>query len=127
MRATMRVRKDTEAESAKVVESWGSLTWLANLAMLGATGQTLGRVTIRKGEHNPRHRHNRTEEVLYLLRGRLRHTVADESVILEAGDTLLIPAGVFHNAFSIGEEDADMIVAYPTAQRDFELEKAPGA
>jgi quercetin dioxygenase-like cupin family protein len=57
--------------------------------------------------------------VLYLLRGRLRHTVGDQVVILEAGDTLTVPPYVAHSATSIGEEDADMIVAYSSGERDF--------
>ena len=122
MTKTIQVRQATQARAVQVAEDWGTLNWLASEALMGTKGQTLGRVTIRKGKHNPRHRHNRSEEVLYLLSGRLRHTVGDGSVILEPGDTLLIPAGVFHNAFSIGDEDAEMIVAYPTAQRDFEPE-----
>ena len=117
--------KAGQAAAAQVVEDWGCLTWLASAALLGTSAQTLGRVVIRKGAHNPRHRHNRSEEVLYLLSGRLRHTVGDASVIVEPGDTLRIPAGVFHNAFSIGQVDADMIVAYPTSERDFEPEPAP--
>jgi len=116
------IRKNQQAESAKIVEPWGSLNWLANASLTGTQCLTLGRVVILKGKSNPRHRHNRCEEVLYLLAGKLRHTVGEQSVILEPGDTLRIPAGVFHNAQSIGTTDADMIVAYPTAQRDFEPE-----
>jgi quercetin dioxygenase-like cupin family protein len=103
-------------------DGWGTLTWLANRQLTDCQGTTLGRVVIRAGQSNPRHRHNRCEEVLYLMRGRLRHTVGDDAVVLEAGDTLLVPAGVFHNAVNIGDEDADMIVAYSSADRDFELE-----
>lgn len=125
MSSPIKVRTGKQADSAKIPESWGHLNWLANASLLGATGVTLGRVLICKGQSNPRHRHNRCEEVLYLLTGRLRHTVGDDSVILEAGDSLLIPAGIFHNAFSIGDVDADMIVAYSTAHRDFEPEAPP--
>jgi quercetin dioxygenase-like cupin family protein len=57
-----------------------------------------------------------------VLSGRLRHTVGDGAVTLEAGDTLGIPPGEFHNAVNIGQEDADVIVAYSTGERDFELE-----
>jgi hypothetical protein len=35
----------------------------------------------------------------------------------------VIPAGVFHNALSIGDSDADMIVAYSSGTREFEVEK----
>lgn len=102
---------------------WGTLTWLANRELTGNDGVTLGRTVIRPGERNPRHRHNTCEEVVYLLRGQLRHSVGEESVVLEAGDTLSIPGGVFHNAVNIGHEDADVIVVYSTGQRDFELEE----
>lgn len=113
------VRKNAEAVGARVGESWGSLTWLSNKGLTGAKGTTVGRVVIKKGCHNPRHCHPNAEEVLYLMKGKLEHSVGSEKVILEAGDTLLIEAGVFHNAVSIGTEDADMIVAYSTAERSF--------
>ncbi len=100
-------------------EDWGSLTWLAGASVSKDDPLTLGRVVIRRGCSNPRHAHSNCREALYLLAGRLRHTVGDESVILEPGDTLIVPPGVFHNAESIGEEDADMIVAYDSGQRDF--------
>lgn len=109
-------------EAARVETSWGSLRWLANREVGNVAGLTLGRVVIRRGQSNPRHAHQTCEEVLYLLAGRLEHTVGDQSVTLGPGDTLAIPASAFHNARSIGDEDADMIVAYSTGERDFVLE-----
>jgi len=100
-------------------ESWGNLSWLAGSTIGNAEGLTLGRVVIRAGQCNPRHAHRNCEEALYLLQGQLRHTVDDADVILNPGDTLVVPAGIFHNAYSIGEQDADMIVAYSSADRDF--------
>ncbi len=41
---------------------------------------------------------------------------------VEPGDTLVVPAGVPHNACCISTTDADMIVAYSSADRDFHLE-----
>lgn len=101
---------------------WGSLEWLASRGIGNAQGLTLGRVIIKKGQSNPRHGHNACEEVLYLLAGRLEHTIGDETVVVEAGETIAIPPGVFHNAVSVGDVDADMIVAYSAGDRDFELE-----
>ena len=40
-------------------------------------------------------------------------------MLLKEGDTLRIDAGVAHNAMSIGDVDADMIVVYPTPDRQF--------
>lgn len=114
----------TSAESAteRQESHWGALQWLASAEIGNADGLTLGRVTIRAGASNPRHCHESCEEILYLLRGRLVHTLGDGSFTLEAGDTISIPAGVYHNAASVGAEDAEMIVAYSSATRDFVLE-----
>lgn len=116
------IYRAAEAEAARKNEAWGSLTWLASQPIGNADGLTLGFVVIKAGEGNPRHAHLTCEEALYLLRGRLEHTLGEETIPLEAGDTLTIPAGVFHNAVSTGDEDAEMIVAYSSGTRDFVLE-----
>jgi len=116
------VHKADEAEAARVEADWGHLSWLAGGAVGNARGLTLGRVTIKAGAGNPAHSHGNCEEALYLLRGRLEHFVGAESVILEPGDTLVVAANVPHYANSIGDEDADMIVAYSSADRDFKKE-----
>jgi len=120
---TVPVVRAREAEAKRIDEDWGSLTWVAGKKLGNAERLTLGRVVIRKGAQNPRHCHPNCAEVLYLLGGKLRHTVGDEAVILEPGDALAIPAGVFHHAASIGEEDAEMIVAYDSGERQFALER----
>jgi quercetin dioxygenase-like cupin family protein/GNAT superfamily N-acetyltransferase len=112
----------SQADSSRIDEAWGSLTWLASQAIGNAEGVTVGRVIIRAGQANPPHSHTTCEEVLYLLRGRLRHRLDDEWVVLEAGDTLVVPAHTPHYAVSIGGEDADMIVAYSSGARDFRPE-----
>lgn len=116
------VRRAAEAAQARIVEGWGSLNWLASAAIGNAEGVTVGRVTIEPGQANPRHSHSTCEEVLYLLSGRLEHWIGDASVILEPGDTLTVPANVAHYAANVGDEDADMIVAYSSGERDFHLE-----
>jgi len=116
------IYRASEADAARKAEDWGSLTWLASQQIGNADSLTLGYVVIKQGQSNPRHAHFRCEEALYLMRGRLEHTIGSRTVILEARDTLTIPAGVFHNAVNIGAEDAEMIVAYSSGIRDFVLE-----
>jgi quercetin dioxygenase-like cupin family protein len=111
--------KAEDAAARRIAEDWGSLTWLAGGKLGNAEGVTLGRVVIHRGRSNPRHGHMNCEEVLYLLAGELEHTVGAETVRMKAGDTLTVPAGVFHNATSVGDVDADMIVAYSSSNRDF--------
>ena len=105
-----------------ITEDWGTLSWLASRQIGNAEGLTLGRVTIKAGHSNPRHRHPKSEEVLYLLKGRLSHTLGDETVTMSAGDVITVAPGVFHNAACIGTEDAEMIVVYSQGTRGFELE-----
>jgi quercetin dioxygenase-like cupin family protein len=116
------VRSAAESASTHIREPWGSLRWLASAAIGNAEDVTLGHVIIRAGQANPRHSHTTCQEVLYLLRGRLRHTVGDATVTLEAGDTLTVAANVPHHAVNVGDEDAEMIVAYSSGRRDFVLE-----
>jgi len=116
------VRSAAEADAARVDADWGSLTWLASEAIGNADGMTVGRVIIRKGQSNPRHFHGNCQEVLYLLAGRLEHTMGERKTILEPGDTLVVAADCPHNAVSIGEVDADMIVIYDSGERDFRKE-----
>jgi quercetin dioxygenase-like cupin family protein len=119
---TYAVRTASEANQKRIDEEWGSLNWLASLPIGNAEGVTVGRVIIKPGQSNPRHSHTTCEEVLYLLAGRLEHFIGDESVILEAGDTLVVAPYVAHYAINVGDEDADMIVAYSSGERDFRPE-----
>lgn len=113
------------AASNRTTVGWGTLSWLASRHIGNAEGLTLGRVTIKAGKSNPRHRHPKSEEVLYLLKGRLNHTLGDKTITMSAGDVITIPPGIFHNAACIGAEDAEMIVVYSQGTRRFELEKSP--
>ena len=112
-----------DAEGKKINENWGSLTWLGNPQIGNLKDMTVGRVVIKKGHSNPRHAHGNCEELLYLLKGKLEHTMGSEKIILNPGDTLTIAPGVFHNALSVGEEDTDMMVCYSSGTRDFQPEK----
>jgi quercetin dioxygenase-like cupin family protein len=119
MQTQLRTKRETDATAQ--IENWGTLTWLASRPLTGSA-LTFGRVVIRPGRSNPRHAHDNCEEVLYLLSGRLRHSFGDKTVEMEAGDTLVVPAGVLHNAVNTGDTDADMIVAYSSGDRGFRPE-----
>ncbi|MFP4056456.1 MAG: cupin domain-containing protein [Candidatus Brocadiia bacterium] len=116
------VRKARQAAAERIEEEWGSLTWLANRAIGNAEGLTLGRVVIQPGMSNPRHSHPNCQEALYLLRGTLEHSVGDDTVVLEAGDTLVVGPGVPHDARNVREGPAEMIVAYSSGVREFRKE-----
>jgi len=114
-------RTKDESDVLSSVQDWGTLTWMANADLTGSD-ITLGRVVIHPGQSNPRHCHDNCEEILYLLGGQLTHSFADETIEMVAGDTLVVPPGVMHNAVNTGDTDADMIVAYSEGKRDFRQE-----
>ncbi len=83
---------------------------------------TFGRVTIRAGQANPRHRHPNCDEILHLLAGRVEHSLGLERCIMEAGDTISIPGGAWHNARALGDEDAEMVICFSSPDRQTEAE-----
>ena len=109
-----------EADQKRVDQDWGSLTWFASKELTQSDDITVGRVVIKKGKSNPKHIHGNCSEVIHLQKGRLKHFVGKEFVLMEAGDTLVVPTGVDHYALNVSEEDAVMIVAYPAGQRHFQ-------
>lgn len=116
------IRTLADIDAKRIDAPWGSLRWIAGRDIGNAEGVIVGRVVIKAGRTNPKHSHPNCEEVLYLLHGRLEHTVGEEKVITEAGDVIVVPPGVPHVARNIGDEDADMIVAYSAGVREFRLE-----
>jgi len=124
MSGDFRVLRGVAAAGAGTPHDWGVLSLFADAETMGLTGMgsegmTLGRVSIKTGASNPLHAHPNCTEVLILLEGRIEHVVGNESLTLEAGDVLAVPAGVAHRAQSIGEVDADMIVAYTSGRRGY--------
>ncbi|MGE5558927.1 MAG: cupin domain-containing protein [Bacillota bacterium] len=81
-----------QIKTNQVNDSWGSLQWLAGKGIGDSEDTAAGRVIIKKGACNPRHAHPNCDEILYLLQGRLEHTVGDEKVTVAPGDVPLTQA-----------------------------------
>ena len=101
---------------------WGRIVWHASRQLGNSTTMTFGLVTIKHGQANPRHRHPNCDEILHVVAGRIEHTLADERFVLNAGDTISIPAGVWHSAKSLGKEDAHLTICFSSADRETEGE-----
>ncbi|MFB6173259.1 MAG: cupin domain-containing protein [Halobacteriales archaeon] len=97
---------------------WGEIVWLDEAALTGTDALTVGEVTIHAGAANGEHYHPDCDEALYLLAGRLRHTLGDEVTTLAPGDLLHVPQGERHRAESIGDTDARAVIAYDTGHRE---------
>jgi len=112
-----------KAGDGEVVDlPWGRIVWLVSRGLGNSTTMTFGRVTITAGQANPRHRHPNCDEILHLLSGQLEHSFGDERILMEAGDSISIPMGVWHNAVALGDTDAEMAICFSSADRETEGE-----
>ena len=98
-----------QAQDYSSEEGWGRVDQLAGVEVGNAIGVSLGHVLIKPGQADPLHAHDNCEEVVYVVSGVFSYTVGGESVILRKGDTLVVPAGIFHNGRNIGFEPAEII------------------
>jgi quercetin dioxygenase-like cupin family protein len=108
-------------ETPKKVTDWGSLAWAVNAKAGNCNSMTLGRVSIKAGKANGRHRHGNCDELLYVVSGELDHYAEDVGTLrMKPGDVIVIPRGVVHNARCVSTTDAETIVIYSSAAREFE-------
>ena len=64
--------------------------------------QTLAEARLPIGAGTAAHHHVETEEIYYILEGRGRMQVADESRDVGPGDAIAIPPGAFHRITNTG-------------------------
>ncbi len=106
-------------QASRVPFEWGELTWFASGPLGNSEGLTLGQCVIRPGHGNPRHYHPNCEEVLTVLQGTIHHTSPDGTPVeMNEGDTVTIPANVWHQATNIGTIDARLLIAFSSAYRE---------
>jgi quercetin dioxygenase-like cupin family protein len=77
----------------------------------------LAHVYLKKGCVVPKHQHE-NEQVTYLLEGRMRFWLGDdqtETVLVEAGDVLVIPSNLPHRAEAL-EDSLDVDIFCPPRQ-----------
>ena len=115
----------SRADSVEVLDlPWGTLSWHVSRALGNSSVMTFGRATIRAGKSNPRHRHPNCDEVLHVLSGSIEHWLGEESFVLNAGDTISIPMGVWHQARALGDQEAVMAICFSSADRETEMAEA---
>lgn len=115
---TVRISAST-AEKAESAGPWGSLRWMAG-ETLSQSSVAVARLTIRKGQSGEQHRHSNADEVIYLIRGKIRVHGDEQATTLEPGDALTIPAGLAHRIENTGDEDSEMTLSYSSGRREYE-------
>ena len=100
---------------------WGTLKWMLSADQSPGAEQTLGICQIFPGKANPLHFHPNCEEILYMIAGRGRHRLGDESVELTPGMAIRIPQKVHHNLENIGRETIHCLVSFSSGNRKMVL------
>jgi len=99
-------------------QEWGALYWYAGGKLGNSQHMTVGKCVLRPGCENPLHRHPNCEEVLHVAAGQIVHSAEGEpDVELSEGDTITIPPAVLHNARNVGSEEAVLLIAFSSADR----------
>ena len=115
----------SRSQDAETIETpWGTLSWRVSRALGNSATMTFGRALIRAGCENPRHRHPNCDEILHVVSGTIEHSLGVERFLMGPGDTISIPADVWHNARAIGDDEAITIICFSSADRETEWEAA---
>jgi oxalate decarboxylase/phosphoglucose isomerase-like protein (cupin superfamily) len=94
---------------------WGSIKWLSEPRVTGTDQFTFGVVLLHPGKGHVRHNHPGTEEVLYVVSGQGNQMIdidGEQWEPITAGDTIHIPADVFHSTVNTGWEPLKLIAVY---------------
>ncbi len=91
----------------------------------GASEVSVIRQRQQPGGFNPLHTHDH-EEVMVMMAGEAAVTVGEETAIILAGDTLIIPAGASHQIANEGSEPAEWLLIAPAGVRFFHADGAEG-
>ena len=59
-----------------------------------------GMITLQKGSHVPKHSHE-SEQLTYVLEGSLRFLIDGQEILVSAGEVLVIPSWVEHEATAV--------------------------
>lgn len=104
-------------EAEPTMTEFGAIKWLVNQQRVEGAEQTFGLVSILPERHNPLHYHPNCEELLYVLAGECDHRLNDAVVHLRAGDVIVVPRGVRHNATCTSWEPLRAIVSFSSGDR----------
>ena len=101
---------------------WGHIRWSMNAELAGSEHLTVGRVEINPRSSNPRHYHPNCDEVVYVVSGRIAHLVDEDWYEMEAGDSIHVPQGVWHQGRNDADEPAILVISYNTGRRQIVVE-----
>jgi quercetin dioxygenase-like cupin family protein len=78
--------------------------------------EMLGYIQLKKGAVVPAHKHV-SEQITFILKGALRFTILGREYTVRAGEVLVIPSNVVHEAVAL--EDTDDFDCFSPLRRDW--------
>jgi quercetin dioxygenase-like cupin family protein len=72
------------------------------LHAIGGEQVLLCRVQYEPGKQVPWHKHDDTEQVMFILEGEVEMTIEDSTTTLRAGDVVVVNRGLHHKLYSAG-------------------------
>jgi quercetin dioxygenase-like cupin family protein len=112
--ATMSVKHAMDVE-AKPVAAGQDTTIQVLISAKEGPNFALRRFTMQKGGGMPRHT-NTVEHEQYVLRGRARIGIGEDTYEVKAGDVVFIPEGVIHYYQNLGEEPFEFLCIIPNKE-----------
>ena len=99
------------------VFDWGTIKWLNEVRVTGATRVTGGLVILDPGKGHARHNHPGSDEILYVITGEGDQMVEDDAGNpmmrhVRPGDMVYIPEGVFHSTINTTWEPMRILAVY---------------
>lgn len=105
-------------ESETIEADWGYLTWYASGKLGNSDDMTVGKCVIKPGCENPLHGHPNCSEILVVLQGKIAHIIeGGQEVELDQGDVITLPPNLPHKARNMAREDAVLLIAFSSADR----------
>lgn len=93
------------------------LLWGVSAALGNSERMTVGWCLLDPGAANGRHYHPNCDEVLAVVRGRIIHSWNSTEIEMSEGDVISLPQGVVHNARNIGDQQAQLLICFSSADR----------
>jgi quercetin dioxygenase-like cupin family protein len=91
---------------------WPPLQKLANHES-GTSATAVWRNWVEPGQEVRLHRHD-VEEIILVVRGRMRATLGGEAHLLDEGDALIVPPMVVHGFANPGPDDLAIVASFPS-------------
>jgi len=88
------------------------------VSILGATREkslnyNLRHFIIKRSGYIPLHRHTNVYHLQYMLKGRIKLRIGEETYIVGEGDVMYLPNGPPHGYLNIGDSDAEFLCITP--------------